>query len=241
MPILQKRPEGLSEQVFQAANAYSDGRKSIPQDMVRVTRRGFFHRQIVANAGNTNLSFFQSQAFNKYVCNLNNGRLNNDQFFILNSIMVDIDSGVTAAGALAAAGAQVGGGVTYVVPQTAIEALRATAKNALLTLSVGNQIVAQAYGLHTFPSGGGLVAFPALSNVGALAASATTGRQDVISLFNNGNADAGNAYTLPPYPIVPGRDVSLTIEWQALITLTNDIALSLRPVLNGVLFELPNN
>jgi len=234
MPILAKRPEGLSEQVFQAANMYADGRKSIAQDIVRVRRKRYWHRQITPDAGPTTLSFFQSQSFSKYVCNMNNGRLNNDQLFILTAVRVDVQLNVTIAGAQSSATVGTQAASAAGLPVTDFDLFKDIVCNGVLSLSVGNQSIIDDYGLHNFPAGGGISGYGNISNTTASTLAA-------LNVWTNGAPDAGNAFTIPAYPIVPGRDVQAVIDWQALLNLNDAAGLVFRVVLDGVQFELPNN
>jgi len=226
----------MNAQLFEAVKRFhlSNGQQVPPQDLIRVTRARYFHRREYPTGGSAQLSFFNDSP-NEFISNWpsSNG-LQNDQFFILSSLRVKVQTGIVlATGARVAGGAQIAGGATATGPTTQAEEIRTIMQNALARLNIGNVKVAEVFGLDSLPGGGGLVFNVGLSNVDSDLAA---GRQDSVIAVNNGEANANNAFVLPRYGVVPGRQVKLDIKWPALLTATT--APIIMAEMDGTLFEL---
>lgn len=234
--ILANPPQGLNDALVKAANNYfMAGKTGYAQDVIRVRRKTFWHRQVLGNAGATSLEFYASATASKFVCNLSNGRISNDQLFLMQSFSIDVFSGVTIAGAAVAAGASAGGAATYTVPQVWYEQVKNIIKSGLVTVNVSNVQILDEFGIDALPAGGGLSADFGLSNIDS---DLGVGRQDVFVNMTNGAPHADNVCRIPMYPLTPGVELRAGIEWAAAIDPVDDAGINLVFKTRGTLFEL---
>lgn len=169
----------------------------------------YYHQQTYAAAGQNQLTFFQVNA-SQGICNLNNGVTPDERPFWLTGICVSYQF-LTAGGAastLQPYSTGVLGGVGYNEINQALQ-------GGLLQLYVGDRLVHEGQDLTKYPSDGGTWTAPATN-------SATTAS---ITPINNGMPVAGNRFKFPaPYPILPGKPITVFLRWLAAVAITGATA-----------------
>lgn len=238
---------GLSQAMSAAADLVMKKQQPDP-NRFHTRRHKFYHRVDYVTGGQASLSFF-NVAPAKWICNLPlQGNLAQEQFFRLDAVRVWAETGITAAATYtrAAAGANIAGsaaaatGVTTTQVQLAnAEELRTIFQGGMLTVNIGDKKpLDQIYSLNSFPQGGGSDVAAALA---AASNSATTAfNYEASVVVNNGSPSVANVYSLnPPFPVLPGKVISATMEWQAALAITT--AAIIRVELDGVLCSPANN
>lgn len=181
------------------------GKITKPNSFVQKHER-YYHQVAYAAAGQTQLNFFNVGA-SEHVCNLNQGLVPDERPFWLTGVCVTFQD-------LTAAGAE--DGATHHATSLASIALRASEirkvlMSGLLQMRVADRLILDVQDLTHFPSDG---AFNVASVAGPTAA---------LVSYSNGLAVAGNRFRLPaPYPILPGKPVSIALKWAAVQSITTN-------------------
>jgi hypothetical protein len=210
---MQETFQGTFENVGRALQ--KAGPMPLPTDQFTIKRHRFYHRQAYTTAATVALTFFNvAQA--DYVCNMpGNGQLPNDTGFWCTGVHVGFITGITAAGAVDAAGIEID---DTEGPMTLASQVIPLIKTGSLTLKIGEKVVVdKVYGLHLFPEGGGV-------EVDAAACTTDATSNAWSTVLRNGQAFSNNGWPIEPaYPFMPGRTIRAELNWQAAHTITTAI------------------
>lgn len=206
-------------------------------DKFNVRRHVLWHRVpyvTTGTTGPTSLDFFNANAAVGVTNIPQQGRLDTETAFWVQYIRVGILTGVDAAGASQAAGAQIVAGLTSV---PVAEALRTIIQNGTLSVRVGERDLlgpGGVYGLNNFPTGSNFYADVALETT------ATTTTAYAVNC-TNGLPHANNGFACTPwFPILPNKRISGNIVWPGGITTPANTNISIVLGLEGLYISPAN-
>jgi hypothetical protein len=259
LSLLSALPQGTEPALLDAANMFaaSGGQMVYPQDVIRSTHTPLYNVREYAAAGQTSLVFFDGQQKNEWVCNLDGGKLPNNELFLARAIRIKFTPGiVTATGARIASS---GGSIALADAATSADAAAAVVtldgqlaaaiqlneiatavRAARLRYTLDGALYCEVRGLDAFVEGGSVVADVALAvetNAGVASAAGTTVGGSIANV-RMGSGMAGDAFTLPWHVIPPQRVVSVALQWQTALTLTS--ACPVQVSIDGTRFTLVN-
>lgn len=215
----QNKPwPGLSSRLSDVMNVVLQGR--IPSNLADVTikREKLWHRQLYAAAGQQTLTYFNANAAD-YVTNLQGNALQNEQAFCLQRVNVSIETGILTTGLFDTAGQQLivtaGAGSTAVV---LAEQCRELLIAGQMRLKIGDKTLVNQKDLTNFPAGHGFH-MPAAAVGGTVTAQSNL----VAAPFQNGSPLDVPWMFKPWYPILPGKPISCTLNWQGLLAVTSAV------------------
>lgn len=228
---------GLSSATSQAFETIRY-QQPIDLNVWNVRRKKYYDRQNVIAAGtlDTSVVFFAGSP-NKFQSNWPGPQgLPNDTCAWLRGIRLKIQQGCTVAGVTdtdAAAAVRAAAGATN--PILAAEAYRWLNENGEILVKVGDREIAAAFGVESFPAGAGLDGY------GALATTVTT--MEAAALYNNnGQTIDANMYNCIPWaPILPGKPVTFTIDYQGTPPTITNMDFVIKAELDCILLSPVNN
>lgn len=185
---------------------------SRPNQFAQIHSR-YYHQQAYNTAGVSQLTFFNVGA-SEHVSNMNNGVVPDDRPFWLTGLCVTFQN-LTAAGA-ASGGINAADDLSTMA--TRADEVRKILEGGLLQLRIGDRMILETQDLTHFPSDGGFYVSAAGQGVPAAGA----GKGAFVN-YTNGEPISGNRFRFPaPYPVLPGKPVSVILKWQSLLTITTN-------------------
>lgn len=226
------RHPNLDNWIGDAMTRYANTRQVPTTFGVEILPVCYYHRLDYAAAGTTNLLTFFNASESDFITNFPGGSgLQNNWGFMLDSIGVDIELGITAAGTYAATPlAYTTTDLASAGPVSDAEALRRIYKGGRLSLIVDSKQLVNAASLQNFSTGAG-------PEIQAAAITTATTKTGATSNVNNGSAFAANrGWTFArPIPILPGQKPDFKIAWQTAVPVS--AASTVRAEMRGYLFR----
>lgn len=206
LPGISESPElGWAAGHVAAGNMYVFGTNVV------CSRTIFHHIRPYPAAGTVNTFEFFNVPTSRFVCSLPGAGsgLPTGMVFLLDGLSIGIETSLDETGTSVAGGAH--GSVTSAAPATIAADLERAMNDGMVNLRVGErEVIKDVLGLKYFPVGAGLHGAMALSTTAA-----TTSMSGAI--LNNGAPDVMNrGFPIDPLvPVLPGKTVRLTVEFQA--------------------------
>lgn len=225
----------ISQNVTAALRGAAGG---IPGDAntVKVIPWTYWHRQEPLGAAGTawpaSLEFFTATG-NNFITNMPQANMIPSNYGLaLDSVAIELTTGVSLDGTLRTAGAQ---SVATATPIVTVEQARAVMEHCKVEMWVGDTKIIEQIGATMFPRGAGFAISPTISNTNATTV-------NISSLFSNGAPFVDNRRRFPtPWPIAGGQQIRFLLSWPAAYTLTAAQGLVLGAYLNGSRFSESGN
>jgi len=229
---------GLSESVSSAFEAVRRG-EPVDLNVFNVRRVPFYHRLGLIVSGSTALTL---SAFNvapsKFVSNFYGpGGLPQDVAAWVRGFRMKIQTGtVLADGTMDTHTPTFQRAADNSAVNTTANIAKFMTENGLVNISFGDRpIVSNAYGIETFPAGHGIDGF-------GYATSTVAAFEQTGALVSNGSPIEQNMFALAPWaPLLPGKPVTWTVEYQSAPTGATNLDFTLKCVMDCLLISPVNN